>query len=85
MLREVPSIIAEDEVVCAILYVRNEFILPSGVHRTVEEIFEEEGYFPYDERVQRMRRESWEWVKDLQAAWEKDVVMAGLRQVRAQL
>lgn len=51
----------------------------------MEEIFEEEGYFPYDERVQRMRRESWEWVKDLQAAWEKDVVMAGLRQVRAQL
>jgi len=53
-LKEVPSIIAEDEVVCAILYVRNQFILPKGTRRTVEEIFEEEGYFPYDERVQKL-------------------------------
>ena len=54
LLKEVPSIIAEDEVVCAILYVRNQFILPKGTRRTVEEIFEEEGYFPYDERVQKL-------------------------------
>jgi hypothetical protein len=85
LLKELPSIIGDDEVVCAILYVRNQFILPGGARRTVEEIFEEEGYLPYDERVQGLRRESWEWVKDLQVAWDKDVALAGLRQLRAQL
>jgi hypothetical protein len=51
----------------------------------VEEVFEEEGYLPYDERVQRLREESWEWVKDLQVVWDKDLALAGLRQLRAQL
>ena len=84
-MKELPSIIGDDEVVCAILYVRNQFILPGGVRRTVEEIFEEEGYLPYDERVQGLWWERWEWVKDLQVAWDKDVALAGLRQLRAQL
>jgi hypothetical protein len=82
---EIPSIIPDDEVVCAILYVRNQIIWPGGKRMTMEEMFEEEGYFPWDERVQKMKKEGWEYVKGLHAAWDREMALSGLRQLRAHL
>jgi len=79
VFKEIPCIIPNDEIICAILYVRNQVSLPNGKKLKMEEIFRDEGYDPYDDRVQQIRAEGWEHVKDLHAAWDKEIALAGVR------
>ena len=85
VFKEIPSIIPEDEIICAISYVRNQMTSANGKRMTMEEILKDEGYEPYDERVQKIKSEGWEYVKDLHAAWDKEMALAGLRQLGTRL
>ena len=79
MFKEIPAIVPDEEIICAILYVRNQVRQRNGKIVTLDEIFEDEGYDPYDDKVQKIRAEGWEYVKDLHAAWEKEMALAGAR------
>lgn len=79
VFKEIPSIVPDDETICAILYARNQIRRRNGPPVTLDEIFKDEGYDPYDERVRGLREEGWEYVQDLHAAWERDMALAGVR------
>jgi hypothetical protein len=85
VFKEIPSIIPDDEIICAISYVRNQIISANGNRVTMEELLKDEGYEPYDERVQKIRDEGWEYVKDLHVAWDKEMALAGIRQLGSRL
>jgi hypothetical protein len=81
VFKGIPSIIPDDEIVCAILYVRNQMIRHDGKKLTMEEIFKEEGYDPYHPTVRRIKEKGWEYVKNLHVAWDKGLALAGIRQM----
>ena len=85
VFKEIPSIIPDDEIICAISYVRNQIISANGKRMNLEEILKDEGYDPYNERVQKIKDEGWEYVKDLHVAWDKEMALAGLRQLGTRL
>jgi hypothetical protein len=85
VFKEIPSIIPDDEIVCAVLYVRNQMIRRNGKKLTMEEIFKEEGYDPYDPAVQKIKEEGWEYVKDLHAAWDKGLALGSIRRMAHRL
>ena len=85
VFKEIPSIIPDDEIICAILYVRNQLFRRDGTRVTMEEVFADEGYNPHDERVQRIKEAGWEYVKNLHDAWDKETTLAGLRRTSARL
>ena len=59
--KEFESIVPEDEDVCAVLYVLH--MLKRRMR--FEELFALDGYDAYDERVETLRSQSWEVIKDL--------------------
>ena len=85
VFKEIPSIIPDDEIICAISYVRNQIISANGKRMTMEELLKEEGYEPYNERVQKIKDEGWEYVKDLHVAWDKEIALAALRRLGTRL
>jgi hypothetical protein len=77
--------IPEGEVVCAVLYVRNQSLWKDGKRGNWEDIFMMEGYDVEDEGVRKSREEGWEIVKELHQMWETKESLKGLRQFAARL
>jgi hypothetical protein len=82
---EFPSIIPEDEIICAVLYVCHIMKFINGRAGRFEEVFALDGFDCYDERVQKMRDEGWEYVKDLHEGWEKERNFQSARRIGPRL
>lgn len=81
---EFPSIIPDDEVVCAVLYSVHG-VGRKGRKIRAEDVFALDGYDAYDERVQQMREEGWEFVKDLSLHWDKERTLKSTRRLGPRL
>jgi hypothetical protein len=80
---ELPSIIPDDEVICAVVYVCYGCLgLKSN---QTEDLFAIDGYNAYDEKVQAMRAEGWELVKEMHANWDKERTLQSARKLGARL
>jgi len=83
---EIPSIIPEDEVICAILYICNTLRRLKGRRGArVEDLFRLDGFDAYDEQAQKTRKEGWEYVKDLHESWERRRNLRSARKFGAKL
>jgi hypothetical protein len=83
--RGVEEGIPSDEVVCAVLYVRNQSVWRDRRKGNWEDIFKDEGYDVEDEEVRKCKDQGWEIVKELHAMWEMKESMNGVRQFAARL
>jgi len=75
---DVPSIIPDDEAVCAVMYARYVYKLRSGKAIPVTELLAQEGYVVSDKML-RLNDENWQLVKELQAMWNKERIFQSLR------
>jgi len=81
------SIIPDDQVICAVLYVGHIIQFAKGQKERFgfEEVWALDCYNAYDERVQKLRVEGWKYVKDLHAGWEREKNLKSSRRLGAKL
>ena len=82
---EAPSIIPDDEIICAVQYVLLTMKSVNGQWGRAEDLFALDGFDAYDERVQKIREEGWEFVNELHASWERGRNFQSARSLAARL